>query len=207
MSVVRNGPYLGVVAVFHAHQEVAVHVVQPLVVVDFCTSPPHHTPTRLLELLQAEVRALRVAHCVDLYASRCAAARTLLHVPLERLRLTPSPHAYVVARLVHHAHHQPRHLPAVVHALFSLGASGLGSGASSGSASRRRTTMEAAGGFTEACVTIGGSTPETVGEMEAVETCGVSVTVVVEASGKAEVEDLCEMTGVGASAEAAAVGV
>ena len=95
--------------------------------------------------------------------------------------------------------------PPWFHALFSLGASGSGSG--SGSASRRRTTMEAAGGFTEACVTIGGSTPETVGEMEAVETCGVSVTVVVEASGKAEVEDLCEMTGVGASAEAAAVGV
>lgn len=97
--------------------------------------------------------------------------------------------------------------PPLFHALFSLGASGLGSGASSGSASRRRTTMEAAGGFTEVCVTIGGSTPETVGEMEAVETCGVSVTVVAEASGKAEVEDLCEMTGVGASAEAAAVGV
>lgn len=95
--------------------------------------------------------------------------------------------------------------PPWFHALFSLGASGSGSG--SGSASRRRTTMEAAGGFTEVCVTIGGSTPETVGEMEAVETCGVSVTVVVEASGKAEVEDLCEMTGVGASAEAAAVGV
>lgn len=95
--------------------------------------------------------------------------------------------------------------PPWFHALFSLGASGSGSG--SGSASRRRTTMEAAGGFTEACVTIGGSTPETVGEMEAVETCGVSVTVVVEASGKAEVEDLCEMTGVGASAEAAAVDV
>lgn len=95
--------------------------------------------------------------------------------------------------------------PPWFHALFSLSASGSGSG--SGSASRRRTTMEAAGGFTEACVTIGGSTPETVGEMEAVETCGVSVTVVVEASGKAEVEDLCEMTGVGASAEAAAVGV
>ena len=95
--------------------------------------------------------------------------------------------------------------PPWFHALFSLGASGSGSG--SGSASRRRTTMEAAGGFTEACVTIGGSTPETVGEMEAVETCGVSVTVVAEASGKAEVEDLCEMTGVGASAEAAAVGV
>ena len=95
--------------------------------------------------------------------------------------------------------------PPWFHALFSLGASGSGSG--SGSASRRRTTMEAAGGFTEVCVTIGGSAPETVGEMEAVETCGVSVTVVVEASGKAEVEDLCEMTGVGASAEAAAVGV
>ena len=95
--------------------------------------------------------------------------------------------------------------PPWFHALFSLGASGSGSG--SGSASRRRTTMEAAGGFTEVCVTIGGSAPETVGEMEAVETCGVSVTVVVEASGKAEVEDLCEMTGVGASAEAAAAGV
>lgn len=95
--------------------------------------------------------------------------------------------------------------PPWFHALFSLGASGSGSG--SGSASRRRTTMEAAGGFTEVCVTIGGSAPETVGEMEAVETCGVSVTVVVEASGKAEVEDLCEMTGVGASAEAAAVGM
>ena len=95
--------------------------------------------------------------------------------------------------------------PPWFHALFSLGASGLGSG--SGSASRRRTTMEAAGGFTEVCVTIGGSAPETVGEMEAVETCGMSVTVVVEASGKAEVEDLCEMTGVGASAEAAAVGM
>lgn len=95
--------------------------------------------------------------------------------------------------------------PPWFHALFSLGASGSGSG--SGSASRRRTTMEAAGGFTEVCVTIGGSAPETVGEMEAVETCGMSVTVVVEASGKAEVEDLCEMTGVGASAEAAAVGV
>lgn len=95
--------------------------------------------------------------------------------------------------------------PPWFHALFSLGASGSGSG--SGSASRRRTTMEAAGGFTEVCVTIGGSAPETVGEMEAVETCGVSVTVVVEASGKAEVEDLCEMTGVGASAEEAAVGV
>lgn len=97
--------------------------------------------------------------------------------------------------------------PPWFHALFSLGASGLGSGASSGFASRRRTTMEAAGGFTEVCVAIGGSAPETVGEMEAVETCGVSVTVVAEASGKAEVEDLCEMTGVGASAEAAAVGV
>lgn len=95
--------------------------------------------------------------------------------------------------------------PPWFHALFSLGASGSGSG--SGSASRRRTTMEAAGGFTEVCVTIGGSAPETVGEMEAVETCGVSVTVVVEASGKAEVEDLCEMKGVGASAEEAAVGM
>lgn len=94
-----------------------------------------------------------------------------------------------------------------LHALFSLGASGLGSGAGSGSASRRRTTMEAAGGFTEACVAIGGSAPETVGEMEAVETWGVSVTVVAEASEKTEAADSCEMTGVGASAEADAVGV